>query len=371
MNYTFIDIETPNAKNDTICSISLIETDGEHILSTYSSLVNPEAAFYDKNMTIHHITPGMVKNKPTLFELWPSISHYFENHIIGGHNVTFDISAVKKHLAKYEIQLPDFDYICTMKMARSISDIFSYSLDSLCKQFDIALEHHNSDSDVLASFELFKRFINSYQCDASKFISNSSTINSKSSSKVSGVYLSAQTVKMQQLKAYIAGLLADNELEINEIIHLKQQLDYLVDDEKEDFYFSKIYTLVTQIWEDGVITKYEQQDLYALLNEFLNPVASNCSINKSIIFENNIFCLSGNFEYGSKSDVENIITQRGGICKNSVTLKTTYLIVGGSGSESWRMGNFGTKVEKALSLQDKGSAIEIIKESDFFEALNK
>ena len=62
--------------------------------------------------------------------------------------------------------------------------------------------------------------------------------------------------------------------------------------------------------------------------------------------------------------VEGLLTNMGGIPVKSVTKKTDYVIVGSQGSDAWSAGNYGSKIKKALELQEKGIAIQIIKESD-------
>lgn len=39
------------------------------------------------------------------------------------------------------------------------------------------------------------------------------------------------------------------------------------------------------------------------------------------------------------------------------------------GNENWSMGNYGSKVKAALDWQAKGSAVQIISESDLYDAL--
>lgn len=42
------------------------------------------------------------------------------------------------------------------------------------------------------------------------------------------------------------------------------------------------------------------------------------------------------------------------------------LLVGDEGSSAWIAGNYGTKVKKAMSLQEKGIPVTILRESDYF-----
>ena len=55
---------------------------------------------------------------------------------------------------------------------------------------------------------------------------------------------------------------------------------------------------------------------------------------------------------------------------SSCTLKTNYLVVGALGSEAYKYGRFGMKIEKALSMnKEKSAEIQIVREKDFVGAL--
>ena len=75
-------------------------------------------------------------------------------------------------------------------------------------------------------------------------------------------------------------------------------------------------------------------------------------------------CLSGNFAYGSKADVEKYITQQGGIIDSSVKKSTNILLVGACECQAYSNGTYGTKVKKAIEYNQKGCTIQIVKESD-------
>ena len=71
MVYSFIDVETPNKRNDRICSIGLVQvTDEGEVVNEQHCLVNPECRFDDINMEIHGIAPIDVKDAVTFPELW-------------------------------------------------------------------------------------------------------------------------------------------------------------------------------------------------------------------------------------------------------------------------------------------------------------
>ena len=74
--------------------------------------------------------------------------------------------------------------------------------------------------------------------------------------------------------------------------------------------------------------------------------------------------LSGEFNYGSKKQVEELLSEKGAILVNSVTGKLDVLVLGETGSVAWKYGNYGSKYEKARQLNEKGKSILIVKESD-------
>lgn len=47
-------------------------------------------------------------------------------------------------------------------------------------------------------------------------------------------------------------------------------------------------------------------------------------------------CLSGEFNYGSKKQVEDLLVEKGAIIAKSVTAKLDVLILGEAGSAAWK-----------------------------------
>ena len=84
---------------------------------------------------------------------------------------------------------------------------------------------------------------------------------------------------------------------------------------------------------------------------------------ENFTFSGQTVCLSGDFEYGSKSKVKEFIETAGGTCASSVTKKVTIVLAGAKGSSAWACGNYGTKIEKALEKKKKGENIIILKET--------
>lgn len=366
-NYVVIDIENPNTKADSICSIAFIEVKNNEVVVKENLLINPEDRFDHINMRVNGITPNMVKDAITFPEFWDKYKTVFEDSIIIGHGVRYDLSVIFKSLERYNIPFPNLKYICTQKLAKEYLDVNEYKLDKICKFLNINLEHHhNSIDDAEACLEIFKYINDNYDLSSNnieKYIFQN-TSNFSHSVKIT---YSDDTKSLQTLKGIIENIMEDKIIDKEEINELNEWLKDNIH-LKGNYPYDKIYKIVNDVLEDGIISQNEYNELQSVFNEFICPIQNN-SESKKIKFENSIFCLTGTFNSGSKEDIENKIVQMGGICSKGVTSKTNYLIVGGAGSDAWKFGNYGGKVQKAMELKEKGKNIQIIGEEDFLISL--
>lgn len=104
-----------------------------------------------------------------------------------------------------------------------------------------------------------------------------------------------------------------------------------------------------------------------MFDKFVDPLKYQDQV--PITIENQKICLTGTFDFGDRNSVKKCLAAKGAIMVDSVTKATDILIVGGQGSESWSMGNYGDKVKKALKWQEKGSHIRIVAEKDIQDFL--
>lgn len=78
------------------------------------------------------------------------------------------------------------------------------------------------------------------------------------------------------------------------------------------------------------------------------------------------FVLTGIFTLMPKDEIVNYIETNGGKVTSAVSGVTNYLIVGSEPEPAWKHGNYGSKIEKALSLiSENNKHILFIKEEDF------
>ncbi len=171
--FTVFDVETPNSRNDSICQIGVIHHQAGQ-LKLIDRLVNPECEFSWHNTRIHGIEFDDVRQEPTFLPVWQEIRDYFLDHVVIGHNVTFDLAVLNKTLHRYGEPLIEVEYLDTMSLMKSLG--LKSSLDFSCAYFGIELaRHHNALADAKATHDLFtvlkqeiplyREFIRSYAFD--------------------------------------------------------------------------------------------------------------------------------------------------------------------------------------------------------------
>jgi DNA polymerase-3 subunit epsilon len=171
----------------------------------------------------------------------------------------------------------------------------------------------------------------------------------------------SETIATQELLGIISGISADrivNNTEAKELNNWLVEHDKL----KDNPIAARIIKMVKRALADNYIDSDEEAELLLLFDKTLNPMEEDGSL--SCVGKK--FCLSGDFTHGKKSDIEADIISRGGECVSGVTKKCDYVVVGGFGSEQYAFGKYGTKVKKAMTLQDAGHPIKVIQEAELF-----
>jgi len=155
MNFTAIDFETGCGRRDSACAVALVVVNDGRITETCSRLIcppDPEMDFEMINISIHGITPGMVRNEPRFSDIWSDLRPMIENRLVVAHNASFDISVLRAVLNRYDLEHPSFDYACTVQMARkTFPQLPDHRLDTVSAHLDIDLHHHEAESDARAS----------------------------------------------------------------------------------------------------------------------------------------------------------------------------------------------------------------------------
>lgn len=160
--YAIIDIETTGgqATRNKITEIAIVLHNGEKVIDSYETLINPECNIPYQITKLTGITQEMVEGAPKFYEVAKKIVEITEGAIFVAHNVRFDYSFVREEFARL-----GYTYtrkrLCTVRLARkAFPGLPSYSLGKLIKHFNIKVkDRHRAMADTQATVILFDKIL--------------------------------------------------------------------------------------------------------------------------------------------------------------------------------------------------------------------
>jgi len=160
--YAIIDVETTggNSRTGRITEIAIAIHNGEKIIDTFESLINPEISIPPFIRHLTGITNEMVADAPYFYEVARDIVEITEGCIFVAHNVKFDYLFIRSEFERlgYSYQRRQ---LCTRQLTKkAFPQIGRYSLDRLIDYFNIHTEvRHRAMADVLATVEVFHHLL--------------------------------------------------------------------------------------------------------------------------------------------------------------------------------------------------------------------
>ena len=180
---------------------------------------------------------------------------------------------------------------------------------------------------------------------------------------------------IDELIGICKGVLSDNEFN-------EDEKRFLLDSIKKNKLAN--HTLVKDLYSALTNQENSLDDLKNLLISFTGgevpsgdiksmSTTSPIEINLlSVEFKDKIFCLTGTFSsaFSNRKAIEDIIEDKGGKAKKTVTYDLDYLVIGEFGNDDWKHSTSGNKIEKAIDYRDKEhSKLKIISEEQLLKYL--
>ncbi|WP_430612075.1 3'-5' exonuclease [Flavobacterium sp. JP2137] len=152
-DFVAIDFETANAKRSSICSLGLVIVENNIITDRIYSLIKPVPNLYTYYTTaVHGLTYGDTIKSPVFFDVWSEILTKTKNLPFVAHNSSFDASCLKAIYASYDLDYPNFEFYCTLRLARQkLPQLHNHQLGTVAKYFGYDLKnHHHALADAEA-----------------------------------------------------------------------------------------------------------------------------------------------------------------------------------------------------------------------------
>jgi len=157
-DFVTIDFETANRNICSPCSVGVVVVKSNQIVDSFEQLIKPHrkySSFDEFNISIHGITPEMVKNAPEFDEIMEVLTPLIRDNVVAAHNMSFDSSVLYQTCKIYGYEVPACRTMCSMCISRlAYPKLMSHRLNIVCKYLGIDLDHHCACSDAAASAKI-------------------------------------------------------------------------------------------------------------------------------------------------------------------------------------------------------------------------
>lgn len=160
--YVVVDVETTGGRGDyhRVTEIGAVRVVDGQVVERFQTLIQPERRIPASITRLTGISDAMVADAPRFVDIAASFAEFLDGAIFVAHNVEFDYGFISREFRRLGMpfRMPKLCTCATMR--RLFPGHASYSLKSLCADFDIALDqHHRALCDAEAAAELL-RYIN-------------------------------------------------------------------------------------------------------------------------------------------------------------------------------------------------------------------
>lgn len=159
LDFAAIDFETANAERTSVCSVGVVVVRGGQIVDSFYSLIQPEPNYYLYwNTRVHGLTRADTDCAPVFPYVWQQIAPRIEGLTLVAHNKAFDESCLKAVFRCYQMDYPDYHFLCTCVASRrafpSAPNHQLHTIAALCG-YDLRNHHHAlADAEACARIAL-------------------------------------------------------------------------------------------------------------------------------------------------------------------------------------------------------------------------
>jgi NAD-dependent DNA ligase len=196
------------------------------------------------------------------------------------------------------------------------------------------------------------------------------------------------TTDIQILQGVLHGVLADSAITTEEATQLAKWIE---ENEhlKGCYPYDELDSLLISVLKDGKIDEAEGRQLQRFFEDFISYSLSKrmrkareaaglsiktqlpgiCASCPEIEFSERVFCFTGASRRAVRRELTEVVIERGGEIRDSVTPDLHYLVVGAAGNPCWAFSCYGRKIEEAVSHRKNGHRLLIVHENDFWDAV--
>jgi DNA polymerase III subunit epsilon len=151
----FLDTETTGLSpwfGDRICEIAILRCQGNEILSSFATMVNPQRSLSPGAARVNGLTTDDLADAPLFGSIADQVETLLEDAILVCHNAPFDLSFVTSEFNRLGRSLPTLEMIDTLQLARAYFNFASNGLQAIANALSIERSGaHRALADVLTT----------------------------------------------------------------------------------------------------------------------------------------------------------------------------------------------------------------------------
>jgi DNA polymerase-3 subunit epsilon len=157
MTITSLDFETANRSRVSICAAGIAVFENGNLKESLHWLVRPPKGkgwfLTEFTENCHGLTRFDVQDAPEFSAIAPELLERLTRaDIVIAHNAQFDIGALRATLDHFALARPEFDYLCTYRLAERLwPDLPNHQLNTLAAHIGHKFHHHHAQADAEAA----------------------------------------------------------------------------------------------------------------------------------------------------------------------------------------------------------------------------
>jgi DNA polymerase-3 subunit epsilon len=157
-----VDVETTGlsaAFGDRICEVGLVRAQGDAILDTYQTLVNPQRPISPGASRVNGLHDGDVHSAPPFATIAERVLAWTDGAMLVCHNAPFDLGFLEAEFSRLKLHWQPAWVIDTLEIARRHFNFDSNSLPAVADRFGIETpQAHRALGDALTTFQVLRCF---------------------------------------------------------------------------------------------------------------------------------------------------------------------------------------------------------------------
>ena len=154
LDFTAVDFETANSSAASACSVGLVKVRNGRVVDEASWFIRPPSGydhFSEWNTRIHGIIASDVDTAQQWHEQLGDLTEFANGDTLVAHNAGFDMGVIRAACAASGVDVPQFRYLCSLRVARKTYNLDSYRLPAaaMAAGFE-GFRHHDALADSQA-----------------------------------------------------------------------------------------------------------------------------------------------------------------------------------------------------------------------------